>query len=224
MDALSKSMKVSRRSFLKAAGLATLSMMLPLEWASGTRRAAAEATDPMRHVINRLTWGARPDDLEKIRELGIEGYIEWQLHPEQIPDPAIDQLFQAEPVLQASYHQAKRIEQDNWQLSYKLMWTRLYRAAHSQRQLYERVVEFWTDHFNVPISDSAVEKLLDDREVIRKHALGRFRELLFASAQSPAMLYYLNNDSSSKEHPNENYAREVMELHTLGVDGGYTEQ
>jgi hypothetical protein len=224
MDSL-KSMKVSRRSFLKTVGLAALGAMLPLEWAGGTQRtAAAGSLDPMRHVLNRLTWGACPADLEKIRALGIEGYIEWQLQPERIPDPAIDELFEAQPVLLANYYQAKRFEQSDWQLSYILMWTRLYRAAHSQRQLYERMVEFWTDHFNVPITDSAVEKLLDDREVIRRHALGHFRDLLFSSAQSPAMLYYLNNDSSDKEHPNENYAREVMELHTLGVAGGYTEQ
>ncbi len=225
VSSLAKSARMSRRSFLKAAGLAALGMMLPIEWAGSVQRAAAaQSLDPMRHVLNRLTWGARPSDLEKIRALGIEGYIEWQLQPEHIPDPAVEQLLEAEPVLLANYSQAKRIEQTDWQLAYTLMWTRLYRAAHSQRQLYERMVEFWTDHFNVPIGDSAVEKLLDDREVIRPHALGHFRDLLFSSAQSPAMLYYLNNNSSSKEHPNENYAREVMELHTLGVDGGYTEQ
>lgn len=86
------------------------------------------------------------------------------------------------------------------------------------------MVEFWTDHFNVPIGDLIPEKIVEDREVIRKHAFGPFRDLLFASAQSPAMLLYLNNASSHKDHPNENYARELLELHTLGVDGGYSEE
>ncbi len=216
---------VSRRGFLKAVGLAGLGLAVPMQWAGSVRRAAAEGRlDPLRHVLNRLTWGARPADLEKIRAMGIEGYLDWQLQPEAIPDPKIAQLLQAVPVLSASYREAQRYEVQDWQLGYTLMWTRLYRAVHSERQLFERVVEFWTDHFNVPIGDSAAEKLIDDREVIRKHAFGQFRSLLFASAQSPAMLYYLNNASSDKEHPNENYAREVMELHTLGVAGGYTEQ
>jgi uncharacterized protein (DUF1800 family) len=225
MDTPQGNRKMSRRAFLKTTGLIASGVMLPIQWAGGTQRAAASNTlDPMRHVLNRLTWGARPEDLENIRTLGIEGYIDWQLQPEHIPDPAIEKLLADVPVLSASYHQARRLEQEDWLLGYKLMWTRLYRAVHSQHQLFERVVEFWTDHFNVPIGDSAADKLIDDREVIRKHAFGHFRKLLFASAQSPAMLYYLNNASSDKEHPNENYAREVMELHTLGVDGGYTEQ
>ncbi|PJF26109.1 MAG: DUF1800 domain-containing protein [Phototrophicales bacterium] len=104
-----------------------------------------------------------------------------------------------------------------------MLGARLMRAVYSERQLFERMVEFWTDHFNIPIGDLLSYKIVDDREVIRRHAMGSFRDLLFASARSAAMLYYLNNDSSTAEHPNENYAREIMELHTLGVDGGYTE-
>lgn len=104
------------------------------------------------------------------------------------------------------------------------LWARIYRAAWSERGLYERMVELWTDHFNVPISDLMPDKIVDDREMIRAHALGRFGDLLYASATSPAMLFYLDNASSSKEYPNENYARELLELHTLGVDVGYTER
>jgi len=85
------------------------------------------------------------------------------------------------------------------------------------------MVEFWTDHFNIPIPDYLSDRMIDERDVIRPHALGHFRELLLASAQSPAMLHYLDNAVSNAEHPNENYARELMELHTLGVDGGYSE-
>jgi uncharacterized protein (DUF1800 family) len=99
------------------------------------------------------------------------------------------------------------------------------RQLFSPCQLYERMVEFWTDHFNVPMNSviSAYFKSLEDKKVIRTHALGRFGDLLQASAKSPAMLYYLDNFSSTAQGPNENYARELLELHTLGVDGGYSE-
>src|SRR4030067_3565361 len=85
------------------------------------------------------------------------------------------------------------------------------------------MVEFWTDHFNIAIDKGEcwLLKTIDDREVIRSHALGNFRDLLWASAHSPAMLVYLDNQANLKGAPNENYARELMELHTLGVDGGY---
>jgi uncharacterized protein (DUF1800 family) len=89
------------------------------------------------------------------------------------------------------------------------------------------MVEFWSDHFNIYLRKEQVmplAKIVDDREVIRPYALSNFRDLLGASAQSPAMLLYLDNISNEKGHPNENYARELLELHTLGVDGGYSQQ
>ena len=101
------------------------------------------------------------------------------------------------------------------------------RALLSKRQLYEAMVEFWSDHFHIYIRKNQFTpplKLIDDREVIRPNALGTFRDLLYASARSPAMLVYLDNVRNVKDAPNENYARELMELHTLGVDGGYTQQ
>jgi len=102
----------------------------------------------------------------------------------------------------------------------------LIRQVYSKRQLYELIVEFWTDHFNIYAEkgNCFYLKTVDDREVIRKHALGSFRDLIWASAHSPAMMVYLDNQANHKGAPNENYARELMELHTLGVDGGYTQQ
>jgi len=87
------------------------------------------------------------------------------------------------------------------------------------------MVEFWSDHFNIHLVNGLGPTLkpIDDRQVIREHALGNFRDLLHASAKSPAMLFYLDNFFNQAVAPNENYARELMELHTLGVDGGYTE-
>ncbi|GGH62581.1 uncharacterized protein (DUF1800 family) [Filimonas zeae] len=114
------------------------------------------------------------------------------------------------------------------------------RAAYTQNQLQEVLTSFWFNHFNVSFTKNDCEQYIPvyEREVIRPHALSRFEELLLATAKSPAMLTYLDNFNSTgaKEMPNgkggkkkagglnENYAREVMELHTLGVDGGYTQQ
>jgi hypothetical protein len=103
------------------------------------------------------------------------------------------------------------------------------RAVLSRRQLREVLVNFWTDHFNIDPSkgDCKWLKPADDRDVIRAHALGNFRDMLRASAVSPAMLWYLdgrvNQRKRPEDKPNENYARELMELHTLGVHGGYTQ-
>ena len=102
----------------------------------------------------------------------------------------------------------------------------LLRAALSKRQLYEVMVEFWSNHFSIQLINGfePVLKPEDDARVIRPHALGNFRDLLFASAKSGAMIYYLDNFLNTAEAPNENYARELLELHTMGVDGGYSEQ
>ena len=106
----------------------------------------------------------------------------------------------------------------------------LLRAIYSRRQLFEVMVEFWTDHLNIDLEkgDCIYLKPSDDRDVIRKHALGSFHDLIRASATSPAMLVYLDGKSNkvrkgTDDKPNENYARELMELHTLGVHGGYTQ-
>ncbi len=102
----------------------------------------------------------------------------------------------------------------------------LLRALYSKRQLFEAMVGFWTDHLNVNIDkgDCIYLKTWDDHNVIRKHALGKFRNLIRASATSPAMLVYLDGNHNRRGKPNENYGRELMELHTLGVHGGYTQQ
>ncbi len=99
-----------------------------------------------------------------------------------------------------------------------------YRALRNPHQLYEVMVEFWGNHFSIDASSHPnlyVHKLLDDREVIRPYAMTDFRTLLHASARSTAMLYYLDGVSNVSGRANENYARELMELHTIGVDGGY---
>jgi uncharacterized protein (DUF1800 family) len=115
---------------------------------------------------------------------------------------------------------------------------KLLRAVYSERQLEEVLTDFWYNHFNVDI-DKGQDRLMVtgyERDAIRPHVLGRFKDLLLATAESPAMLFYLDNWQSTgpdlhprpnqkgKQGLNENYGRELMELHTLGVDGGYTQQ
>jgi len=123
----------------------------------------------------------------------------------------------------------------------ELQRAKLLRAVYSDRQLYELMVDFWENHFSIFANKDDDRYLLTgfDRETIRPFAMGRFRDLLGATAHSPAMLFYLDNWRSSVPRPypargdkpagvdgglNENYARELMELHTLGVDGGYTQK
>jgi len=120
-----------------------------------------------------------------------------------------------------------------------LIEARLYRAIYSNRQLEELLTDFWFNHFNVFLDKGGDRYLIGDyeRDAIRPHVLGHFRDLLEATATSPAMLFYLDNWESQgtnseaavrargkKRGLNENYGRELMELHTLGVDGGYTQQ
>src|SRR5262249_20328856 len=120
-----------------------------------------------------------------------------------------------------------------------LMEAKLLRAIYSERQLNEVLVDFWYNHFNVYLDKGADRYMVTDyeRDVIRPHVLGKFKDLLEATAKSPAMLFYLDNwQSVGPDAPepkgaakkgrrglNENYGRELLELHTLGVDGGYTQ-
>lgn len=119
-------------------------------------------------------------------------------------------------------------------IAYDLHEAKLLRAVYSNRQLEEVLTDFWFNHFNVYFDKGADHYLVTsyERDAIRPHVLGKFRDLLVATAEHPAMLFYLDNwqsvapDSAprAKRGLNENYARELMELHTLGVDGGYTQK
>lgn len=190
--------------------------------------------DAVSHVLNRLSWGPRPGEYDRVRALAgtaaeaAQAYIAEQLQPAAIADApgfwaagkfdAID-----EPL-------GEHYEYDEKKLLDELVGATLLRAVESKRQLYEVMVGFWSDHFNIDPSKSDCRwtKASDDRDVIRAHAMGSFPALLRASALSPAMLWYLDGQANRKrgpqERPNENYARELLELHTLGVRGGYTQQ
>ena len=306
--------------------------------------------DKVVHALNRLGYGPRPGDVEKVKVMGLSRYIEQQLNPERVDDVAVDKKLASLTTLQmsgdqlgAQYHDLMQATRQAQMLRKQMkkqdaasnmragkgetpsdpaaatgdsptdpsangmarkrakqaiammdpaerrearqarqlvaqaavpvarahaefMAAKALRAIESERQLQEVLVDFWGNHFNIDIRKPpcGVLKILDDRETIRPHILGKFRDLLGASAKSPAMLVYLDNFQSMSETPpsgpagrrpenrakrllmraqgmqaaaappkvnknrptglNENYAREIMELHTLGVDGGYTQQ
>lgn len=274
---------------------------------------AAPDTERARalHVLNRLTYGPRPGDVDRVVKMGVDRFIEQQLRPEQIADQALAERLATYRVLTTppedmarAFAQAQRQQQalrrergDSMRpaardpammrdsaervglrqpamnnplrrLLGEYQEATMARAVMSERQLFEVMVDFWTNHFNVFIGKGADRFLTPGyiEETIRARAMGRFEDLLVATAQSPAMLFYLDNAQSvapGSEPPelgrlrqvgrrpgrpglrmnperaeslmarieerrpkgiNENYARELMELHTLGVDGGYTQQ
>ena len=263
--------------------------------------------EQVQQALNRLTFGPRPGDAEKVRAIGVDRWITEQLAPNKIDDATADQLLDHYQTLNAptselvetfrQLQQARKREQmqlraegdtaskrdarreaiaDNPELRDlarraqrivgDVQSAKLARAVASERQLDEVMVDFWENHFSVYSGKGQTRLFLAsyDRDVIRPHALGKFRDLLEAVAKSPAMLFFLDNWQSAADslHPtlasarqparmvrrgvfggirpvrpaaapqqqrrarglNENYARELMELHTLGVDGGYSQK
>jgi len=180
-------------------------------------------------LVERTTFGGSRQWAELAESMGYEGFIDWQLQGEEIDDGGLeDALLGFLPTLSmdAATLADHIFEQRNFGDAQRdLTIATIIRQIYSPRQLFERMVEFWSDHFNVTINSvqSGFLKTLEDRDTIRPLALSTFEDLLMGSARSPAMLFYLDNFSSTAEGPNENYAREMFELHTLGVDGGYTE-
>ncbi len=278
---------------------------------SSSELAAREQTvdQQVHHVLNRLSFGARPGDVDAVRAIGVDRWMAQQLDPERISDAPTEafltqfrtlgktgeQLLADYPppgaqlaklakgggVISAS-DSAKLKEQGRQSYSFvgEISTMRIARAVSSERQLQEVMVDFWENHFNVFAGKDRTRYFLPeyDANTIRPNALGKFRDLLGAVAKSPAMLYYLDNWQSVADSGrstlttvrrvaaggrpgaqaarraakgsvdagvmaatatraptiakvaarrrglNENYARELMELHTLGVDGGYTQR
>ena len=232
-----------------------------------------------RLLLSRATYGARPGDLDAVLAKGTKAWLEEQLEPERIDDRAVvtslgklDNLQLSTTELMRKFPQPSRAEReamlkaresdermapprDRRGLVLRELWqAKLYRAVHSERQLQEVMSDFWFNHFNVYARKNRNTLLTlpsYERDAIRPYALGRFEDLLTATAEHPAMLFYLDNWVNTKEgfDPrealrgqlgrrgrdvdektprrsgiNENYARELMELHTLGVDGGYEQK
>ncbi|MEP6995187.1 MAG: DUF1800 domain-containing protein [Acidobacteriota bacterium] len=257
------------------------------------------------HVLNRLGFGPRPGEVDRVMQIGVPAYVREQLYPERIPDGRLDTKLSGYSILSLSnaemiarfetpLREAKRKikaaraaandedgeaaqadlkkirglippESRPGRILEELTAARILRAAESESQLNEVMVDFWMNHFNVYAKkgEDRFAIVSFERDTIRPHIWGKFEDLLQATAKSPAMLFYLDNARSvaDKEHRsaslagrdgfgggqsrrrmnadpemaariaqnaprglNENYARELMELHTLGVDGGYTQK
>jgi len=204
------------------------------------------------HVLNRLAFGPRPGDVDRVERMGVRRWIDAQLQPETIALPAplqarldgLETVRRSAGASLAEYlvlrnevrDEDEGARQRRRRLEARVMReaaeARLLRAVDSPRQLEEVMVDFWYNHFNVYAGKGIDRALVTsyENEAIRPYALGSFRALLGATARHPAMLYYLDNvvssvpDARGKRGLNENYARELMELHTLGVDGGYTQR
>jgi len=220
---------MDRRDFLKIAGWvaagATLSACSPayrligeaFEGSTGWIEGDAAAF----HLLNRLTYGPTLAERQRAAAIGVGAWIEEQLDPASLPDLRAD--LAARPLTSLALEAADLAAWERADVVAELKRGTLLRRVYSRRQLHEILVEFWTDHFNISVEKGACWylKTIDDREVVRRHALGNFRDLLWSSAHSPAMLVYLDNQANDRRAPNENYARELLELHTLGVDAGY---
>jgi uncharacterized protein (DUF1800 family) len=228
------------------------------------------------HALNRLGYGPRPSDPARVKTVGLATYVEGQLHPDPAPPPAMSEALAKYPVLGATTAQLLRdyprrgadvqrrvasgevtrrelremfpADRRPAAIVAQMQAALVARAVLSDAQLEERLAQFWFNHFNVFSQKGAVRWMVPayEREAIRPHVLGSFRDLVLATARHPAMLFYLDNWMSTRADPvmprrpnspasalprlagratglNENYARELMELHTLGVDGGYTQ-
>jgi uncharacterized protein (DUF1800 family) len=252
--------------------------------------AESDNSDQISHVLNRLTYGPRPGDFEKVRSLGVQRFIQAQLNPTSIAESpkVIAQLERSASVrtvpssqllqqFQAAKQERKAAKNQNGggkgaakgtklaaanggavikefgkkrgktlngdvnlrnEIESGVIETKIVRAVESPRQLNEMMADFWFNHFNISIGKGVDKVLIGpyEEQAIRPYLLGNFRDILGATMHHPAMMFYLDNAQNTKagyqsRNPknkknglNENYAREPLELHTLGVDGGYTQK
>ena len=245
-----------------AATLLMLLFFLPL--AAGA--APVDDPDQALAVLTRLGFGPTAGDVARVAAMGVPRYLDQQLHPERTPVPALLQqqlaalttLHETPQQLFLAFRQTKmegKVDKAAGDMGDKKMMkvqlneplreareAKLLRAIESPNQLEEMLVDFWYNHFNVYGEKEIDRVFIADYEnkAIRPFVFDHFRDMLEATAKSPAMLYYLDqwknvapvtgqptvapNGKKDAEGINENYAREVMELHTLGVDGGYTQK
>ncbi len=216
---------MNRRDFLKAMliGGATLGTNAPLihqTLAQSRGQFMPQGKSAVMHAIARVTYGITLDLHEASASQSPTDFIDQQLAPATIDDHALDALLADNPLLQVTSADVYRDDISRRRLISTITVSTLMRKFLSHRSLYEMMVEFWHDHFNVFIGKGQTYAFFIpyDRDAIRPHALGRFRDLLGAVAKHTAMLYYLDNVHSRRRDPNENFAREMLELHTLGVN------
>ncbi len=219
-------MTLGRREFIQGSSLlATLAALSCSRSSGGGATLVDKSADPLvLRGLHRFGFGHRPGDVDRVSAQGILEHLEEQLHPEAIDDSRTEQLVAA--LSTYSLPLAELRKQPYTLVQYELGLATFLRAQLSSRQLHEAMVEFWSDHFYVTVTKNPFInylKVVDDRDVIRPRALGRFKDLVKAVVKSTAMLSFLDNIQNEKGNPNENYARELMELHTLGVTAGYSQ-
>jgi len=188
------------------------------------------------HLLNRAGYGPRPGEIASVLDQGPTKWIEEQLEPG--PDPELDTRLAPYPAIAYPTSQVLSLyNADNRTIGVILdqfFSAKVVRAVHARNQLQEVLVDFWFNHFNVFVNDGFDRYSISsyERDAIRPHVLGRFRELLGAVTLHPAMLYYLDNYLNTIPRTqggrqlggiNENHGRELLELHTVGVDAGYTQ-
>lgn len=188
------------------------------------------ASDMKGHLLRRATFGARPSDVAELDRLGIDGWIDRQLQPEAIADPDADAVQAQLPYAGASPARIWRgvdagdFGEYSWTPMSQTAQLAIGRQLFSNRQVYEILVDVFSDQLHVPLPGDQWHTAPDYiAQVIRPHALGSFRDMLRAAMRHPAMLSYLSNDQSRGIRVNENLGRELLELHTVGIGGGYTE-
>ncbi len=159
-------------------------------------------------LLNRITFGPTPELLEEIKTEGSKAFLQKQLNPSLIENSEFENMISTLGKPDSA------IALKSYQLAH---------AIYSKKQLQEIMTWFWENHFSTNIKKTGTQREFNQNIKFRKHALGNFRDLLEVSATSPAMMVYLDNRLSKKDDPNENFARELLELHTLGV-GSYTRQ
>jgi uncharacterized protein (DUF1800 family) len=241
----------SRRRLLWCTASGGLAQMLGLLGCASVAPDANNSVERDYRLANRLSWGATDAELERVRRLGPSAYVDEQLRAAAGPLPTVAQaqidalrISQNTPLAlwteielarktgeALATEDLRKAAQDAFQqalnkLSREAAQRHLQRALYSPNQLLEQMQWFWFNHFNVHQYKNNIRVLLGDYEerAIRPHALGRFRELLGAVSKHPAMLRYLDNEQNAVARINENQARELLELHTLGVDGGYSQR
>jgi uncharacterized protein (DUF1800 family) len=202
-------------------GPVTLVAPRPLPLRPTTQSAAS-----IRHLLSRVTYGATPALVGEVKAARTNAaWVEQQLNPSAIDDAACDAVLARWPLATATGPVIEgRVDGGSWDAMQSLVEATIARALWSKRQVFEVMVEFWSNHLNITCPSSEVwsTKPTDDQQVIRAHAFGRFDDMLVASTTSPAMLLFLSNAESQGDDINENYGRELLELHTVGVGAGYT--
>lgn len=243
---------ISRRHWLALAALGASASVLPA-WTATPPVPADIPDEALRaRLVDRITWGSTAQGAQALAGQGVQAWLAAQLRaPSNAPLPPEAQaqiaamtitrtpLEDLARQMQQRQREARALPTEDERKAALQAWQKdmrnlqreagqrfLLRALYSPTQLREKMTWFWMNHFNIFAGKAHLRALVGDYEerAVRPHALGRFRDLLGGTARHPAMLYYLDNVQNAAGRINENYARELMELHTLGVDGGYTQR